>query len=68
MLAAGLGDLESTVELELELLCFSPVDVVDAINSGAIAGCFGRFSRRSVSLNLQFMFIYESFFIDNPDL
>ena len=66
MLAAGLGDLESTVELEL--LGFSPVDVVVAINSGAIAGCFGRFSRRSVSLNLQFPFIDDVFLINNPDL
>ena len=66
MLAAGLGDLESTVELEL--LCFSPVDVVVAINSGAIAGCFGRFSRRSVSLNLQFLFVDDVFLINNPDL
>ena len=66
MLAAGLGDLESTVELEL--LCFSPVDVVVAINSGAMAGCFGRFSRRSVSLNLQFPFIDDVFLIGNPDL
>ena len=65
MLAAGLGDLESTVELEL--LCFSPVDVVVAINSGA-AGCFGRFSRRSVSLNLQFSFIDDVFLFNNPDL
>ena len=66
MLAAGLGDLEST--MELELLCFSPVDVVVAINSGAIAGCFGRFSRRSVSLNLQFLFVDDVFLINNPDL
>ena len=56
------------MELELELLCFSPVDVVVAIISGAIAGCFGRFSRRSVSLNLRFSFIDDVFLIDNPDL
>ena len=66
MLAAGLGDLESTVELEL--LCFSPVDVVVAIISGAIAGCFCRFSRKSVSLNLQFPFMDDVFLINNPHL
>ena len=66
MLAAGLGDLESTVELEL--LCFSPVDVVVAIISGANAGCFGRFSRKSVSLNLRFSSIDYNFLFNNPDL
>merc|ERR1719500_81975 len=46
--ADGLGDLEIIVVLEL--LCLSLVEAPPV--SVAIAGCLGRFNRRSVSLNL----------------